>query len=177
MTWLGTLSSLGPPGSGGAAAYVRGQIISDAVGEGFSANQILAGLSAYGYGIARQEGLELVRNEVARQALSPTANQLDLSLPIPQLQQMNAPDNWTGQYLHQVTATWRERQTGGGYVTGTRTFGIKSQDILTPSQAVAAAQDILATPESEGGTPDMPQSYDITSYSLTGAWFDVRRPR
>lgn len=176
MSWLNTVTEISRLGgiTGAAASYLRGVIIQAAVGEGASANSILSALSANGLGIRRDQGLQLVSAEQSRQAAGATASRLNLNSPSSELLGTAPPANWTGQYIHQVTATYRTRDEEGNYILHTRTLGLKSATALTPADAMAAAQDIMTSsiPAEEEGNYPLPS--DVMSMSLTGVWYDVQ---
>ena len=176
MSWLETLGDLSSLGgiSGAAHSYLRGQIITQAVRAGASANSILRGLSGYGLGVRRNQGLALVRGEQARQLAGRTSNALDLTQPIDQLLGTAPPANWTGQFVHQVTVTYRTRTPEGGYELHTRTMGIKSSQLLTPEEATQGALDIMADNALDAEEGDYPLPSDILSVSLSGAWYDTQ---
>lgn len=176
MTWEETLNELagltGIPYQ--ARSYVRGVIITQAVRAGASANRILSTLANYGMGIRRDQGLQLVAEERDRQAAGATAVQLDLNTPVSELLGATPPPNWTGQYVHQIAYTYRETDEDGKYLLHTRTFDIKSATVLTPSDAIAAANDIISqSPQDEEGSFTFNPS-DVVSTALSGAWYDVQ---
>lgn len=176
MSWLDTITEISRLGgiTGAATSYIRGVIISTAVGQGASANSILSALSANGLGIRREQGLQLVSAEKQRQAAGQTASRLGLNTPSSQLLDTVPPENWTGQYIHQVTATYRTRDEEGNYILHTRTLGLKSATALTPADAVAAAQQIMSSevPAEEEGNYPLPS--DVLSMELSGVWYDVQ---
>lgn len=176
MTWLDTLSELNRLGNitGAATSYLRGAIIQQAVSAGASANSILSALSANGLGLRRQQGLALVNEEQSRQAASGTASQLNLTSSTAQLLDTAPPENWTGQYVHQVTATYRTRDEEGNYILHTRTLGLKSTNALTPAQAIQSATDIMTSDVPSDEEADYPLPSDVLSMSLTGTWYDVQ---
>jgi len=162
----------GVPDAG--ASYTRGVLITQGVRAGESANTIINGMSSLGIGIQRTQALNLIRAETERQAAGATANQLDLSAPVDQILAGTPPADWTGQYVHQVVVTWRERDEEGNYVIHDRTFGIKSATVLTSGEAQQAALDIIA----QGASFD-PEHYpidpdSILATSLSGAWYDTQ---
>jgi hypothetical protein len=85
------------------------------------------------------------------------------------------PENWTGRYVHQVTVTYRTRDTEGNYELHTRTLGVKSSTPLSPMAASNAALDIMEEEPEPGGTPRLPDVAGVLSTQLTGVWYDTLR--
>lgn len=178
MSWLETLGEVAALGGVPSAArsYVRGQLISAGVRAGQSANEIIRGLRSVGAGFQRTQALSAIRAESARQMAGATSAQVDLTLPVDQLLGTAAPENWTGQFVHQVAVTWRERDEEGNYSMHAVTKAIKSSQLLTPGEAVAGVYDIMTqNPEApQGGTPGIDPS-SIVAMSLSGVWYDTQR--
>ena len=176
MSWVDVVTEISRLGgiTGAASSYLRGVIIQTAVGQSASANSILSALSGNGLGIRRAQGLQLVSAEQQRQAAGATSSRLALDSSSSQLLGTTPPANWTGQYIHQVTATYRTRDAEGNYIMNTRTLGIKSTTALTPADAMQAATDIMTSsiPAEEEGNYPLPS--DVLSMSLTGVWYDVQ---
>lgn len=176
MSFEGLLSGL--LGSGGipeaAASYVRGQVVTQGVRAGESANSILDGLSRLGIGLQRRSGLLLVRQERLRTAGSLTAAQLDLDTPVSELLGAAPPPGWTGQYVHETAITYRTKDAEGNFMLNRKTMAIKSSSILSAGDAVAASIDIISQfPADPGDSPQIdPDS--IIAGSLTGAWYDTQ---
>lgn len=176
MSWLDTLTEL--TGSGGGAgpgaSYIRGQVITQAVREGASGNQILDALGNAGLGIRRDQGQALISAERARQMAGRTSLQIDPSLTPVDLLSATAPDRWTGQFVHQVAVIYRTKDEEGNYILHTRTLGIKSRTLLSPADAFAAATQIMTSsiPSEEEGEYPLPS--DILSGSLSGVWYDTQ---
>ena len=177
MSWLETLGDLASLGgiSGAAHSYLRGQIITQAVRAGASANSILKALSGYGLGIRRTQGLAMVRGEQARQLAGATANQISATDSLGQLLGTTPPANWTGRYMHQVTVTYRTRTPEGDYQLHTRTLGIKSTELLSPETATQGALDIMNTGALTAEEGAYPLPSDILTSAMTGIWYDTQR--
>ena len=176
MSWIDLLGSIAGLGgvSGEASSYLRGQVINQAVRAGASANSILRALSSNNMGIRRGQGLDLIAQEKARQLAGTTTTQLPPGISADAALGM-APENWTGQYVHQVTATYRTKDEEGNYMLHTRTIGLKGTVPLTPAEAAQAAMDILATPGGEEPTEgNYPKGGDVLSVSLSGVWYDTQ---
>lgn len=176
MTWLDLLGQVA--GLGGiesaARSYLRGQVITQAVRAGASANSILSALSANGLGIRRQQGLDLVANEADRQRSASPIGQVPYDAT-PESVIGAAPENWTGNYVHQVTATYRERDEEGNYTIYTRTMGIKGANLLTPEEAGMAALDIMSTQApGEASEGNYPTAGQVLTVGLTGTWYDTQ---
>lgn len=176
MSWLETLAEIAEPGSApdGAQAYLRGQVIQQAVSQGASGAAALGYLRRAGLGIRTQQFYEAWRAETERQAGAATANQVDWHQPASDALAAAAPAAWTGQYVHQVTLTSRELAPEGNYLLHTRTMAIKSRNVLTPQDAVSAAMQIATMPVSEGGTDIIPDVSSLLGSSLSGVWYDTQ---
>lgn len=176
MTWDSLLSDLSGVISAHAAAasYIRGVVIGQAVRAGASANSILNSLTGAGLGIRRTQGLALVREEVARQALGATSAQINLAQPIDESVLGGAPAGWNGQIIHQVSVVYRTRDEEGNYLLHTRTLGIKSSTVLTPEEAIVAAQSILTQTAEPGASTYIVDPGSVLSMSLSGAWYDTQ---
>ncbi len=85
-----------------------------------------------------------------------------------------APANWTGQYVHQVTATFRTRQDDGSYLTRSRTIGVKAGAPLDPLNAAGVAMYILSSPVEPDDLGNYPAVSDLMTLQLTGVYFDTR---
>jgi len=176
VSWLDLLGSVAGLGgiAGEARSYLRGQVISQAVSAGASANSILRALSANGLGVRRNQGLDLVAQEKSRQLASAGAGQVPFGATADQAL-AGAPHNWTGNYVHQVTTTYRTKDEEGNYLLHTRTIGLKGTTALTPEQAVQAAMDIMATSAiGEAGEGRYPMAGAVLSASLSGVWYDTQ---
>lgn len=175
MSWLGDFGDLqGTLGAEGAQSYARGAIIGAAARAGWSANQTLGALRSAGLGFRRADFLRAYGAVVSGIQASQTASSIPLEaigtpggLPEP-------PANWTGQYLHQVTVTFRQPGEGGQSVILTRTMGIKSAEVLSPFEAAQAALGIIETPVPEEEESGYPSASQVVSVQLTGLWHDTR---
>ena len=176
MTWEGLLSDIaGLTGIPGAAqSYVRGVVITQAVRAGASANSIIRSLSSAGIGVRRQQALQLISAEQSRQAAGATSTQLDLTQPTDVLLAAEPPPGFTGQYIHQVSYTWRTRDAEGNYLLHTRTMAIKSPTILTGLDAMNATQDILSQSDLGPGDNTWVDPNSIIGMSLSGVWYDTQ---
>lgn len=158
----------------GAATMARGLIIANRVGLGWSNNAIQRELSSNGLGISVGQLDPMVRAERARQAAGPTANQLGVDYSTGELLPGVAPDNWTGQYVHQVTTTYRTKDTDGNFQLHTKTMWVKANDPLTPNEAAGDVLDILTAEPEEGEEPTGPELSQVLTTTLTGVWYDTR---
>ena len=177
MPGIGSLQEL--IGLGGipnaARSYVRGAAIDYLTRAGHSANSILSQLSAAGLGVRRQQGLQMISTVRQRQASQLTAGNIPLSSSLRGNIAGEVPANWTGQYFHQVTMTWRGKDEEGNYVLHERTIGFNSADVLTGQEAISAAFDRVneAPPPGEESHYPMAAS-DILAMSLSGVWYDTQ---
>ena len=164
MTWDSLLSDLSGVISAHAAAasYIRGVVIGQAVRAGASANSILNSLTGAGLGIRRTQGL------------GATSAQITLAQPIDESVLGGAPAGWNGQIIHQVSVVYRTRDEEGNYLLHTRTLGIKSSTVLTPEEAIVAAQSILTQTAEPGASTYIVDPGSVLSMSLSGAWYDTQ---
>ena len=177
MSWLEALTDYGADvGNPGVAAYTRGAIIQYRVGQGWSAGSIMRELRVNGLGIRNEQGLSLIRAEQARQSVGLTGAQIGVDYTTGELLPGAPPDNWTGQYVHQVTVTSRERLPDGSYVLHARTMGIVAGQPLSPLGATQSALEQMTQAPTEGEEPTGPQLSDILTTELTGVWYRTGRP-
>jgi len=174
VSWLGDLGGLaGSLDAPGAADYARGAIISSAARAGWSANQALAQLRSVGLGVRRADFLRTYAQTREAIAASQTAQAVPLGQLPAEAIAGAAPEGWTGQYVHQVTATYRSTGEQGETVLTTRTLGIKSSNLLNPFEASQAALGLVEAPIE----PEAESRYggigNLVSLSLTGTWYSV----
>lgn len=176
MAWQEILSEVDSPGllPDGTQAYLRGQVIQQAVSEGASTTSIRSYLSLNGIGLRTSTIGEAIAQERTRQAARSTIAEIDWTSSLASELPMRAPANWTGQYVHQVTAVFRTRDDEGNYLLHTRTFGIKSSSVLSPVDATSAALDIASTPVEEGGSDTGMDVSSLLMISLSGLWYDTQ---
>jgi hypothetical protein len=158
----------------GVADYSRGAIIQWGVGQGFSQNRIESELRGAGVGIQASVQRGLIQAEQARQGASLESTQLAMDYSTGTLLGGVTPENWTGQYVHQVTMTYQEQTGPRAYELHDRTVGLKSSVPLTPSQAIEAAFDIITPEPGEPGTPNAPDLSQVIMSQLTGVWYDTQ---
>lgn len=158
----------------GAMAYTRGAILQAGAEEGYSLGSVRNALA--GYGIDYEEvWLRNAYNGVADIVGNrPAATELSIDTSTGEILSGSPPDNWTGQYVHQVTGQFRAKATTGKYELRTRTFGIKSDVPLTPLDASNAAMQIIEMPVSEDEEDRYGAIGDLLTLNLTGAWYDTR---
>jgi hypothetical protein len=176
MSWSDAFGLYGVDvGAPGVADYARGAIISYGVGQGWSNNRVQREVRAAGLGISVGQLDPMVRAERSRQAQAATSSQLGVDYSTGQILPGTPPANWTGQYVHQVTVTYRTKDEAGAYELHTRTMGIKSSLPLSPMAASNAALDIMEEEPEPGGTPRLPDVSGVLTTQLTGAWYDTLR--
>jgi hypothetical protein len=158
----------------GGMAYARGAIIEAGVREGYSIGSVRQALSGFGISFAGAQ-VSSVYNVLSENiAAGQTAAALSVDAATGQVLSGSPPDGWTGQYVHQVSATFRTQGTTGEYELRTRTMGIKSSELLDPFDAMAAATQIIETPVDEDDEDTYGSSGDLLSLSLSGVWYDTR---
>jgi hypothetical protein len=126
-------------------------------------------------GIRRSQGLDIVRAEQERQGAALTSAQLGVDYSTGAILQGQPPADWTGQYVHQVTVTYRTHDTEGNYELHTRTLGVKSTEALSPMAAVNSALDIMEEEPEAGKTPRLPTTAGVLTAQLSGVWYDTNR--
>ena len=176
VSWLGDLGALQDTlGSEGAETYARGAILNYGARAGYSANATLGMLRQAGVGFRRQDALATFRGIKAQIAAGQTAAMIPVDATTGEILPGTPPDNWTGRYVHQVTATFRSRQEDGTYAVTQRSLGLLSGQPLSPGEAARAALGILETPVGEDSEERYPGVGDVLSLQLTGAWYQTRR--
>jgi len=161
-------------GTEGAESYARGAIITGAVNAGVSKNQTMAMLREAGVGF-RETQVSTVYDLLSDQrAASQTASALNFDSTTGQLLPGNPPENWTGQYTHEVTALFRTRNEAGAYELSSRTMYMKGSTVLTPAEAAANAMSIMEEPPPPESDSELPSVSDLLTLSLTGAWYSTR---
>lgn len=171
MSWVEAFGLAGVDvSSPGVADYSRGAIIQYGVGQGWSQNRIEAELRSAGVGLTAMQQRNMIQAEQARQGASATSAQLPVDYSTGELLGAEPPANWTGQYVHQVTMTYREGAGPGIYELHTRTMGIKSSVPLSPWQASDASLGLL---EQNPESPNLPQQAQVLATQLTGVWYDT----
>lgn len=159
--------------SPGAQSYARGQIIGAGARAGESGASVLGSLRAFDLGLRTQDFYDVWRAVRAQVGAALSATQLSVDVTTGEILPGTPPTNWTGQYVHQVTATFRTRDDEGNYELHQRTLGIKSTNALSPFEAAQAAMGILETPVDEDDEGGYAESGDLMSLQLTGAWYDT----
>jgi hypothetical protein len=159
----------------GGVAYARGAIIQAAVREGYGIGSLTQALQ--GYGISFTAGQVSQSYHAYEQILAQgqTEAQLSVDADTGEVLGGNPPDNWTGQYVHQVTATFRARTSSGAYELRTRTLGIKSSALLTGAESVNAAQTIIEMPVSDDDEDTYGAVGDLLYSQPTGVWYATSR--
>jgi hypothetical protein len=161
-------------GAEGAEAYARGAIITAAVNSEVSKNQTMAMLRAAGVGFRETQVSTIYDLLSDQRAASQTASALNFDSTTGQILPGNPPENWTGQFTHEVTATFRTRSETGVYELSSRTLYLKGSTVLTPEEASQAAMGILSEPPETEGYEEMPDVTSLLTMSLTGAWYTTR---
>ena len=172
MSVFGDLSELaGTLDSAGAVAYARGAIIQAGVLGGASANATLSALRDAGVGFNRANFLQTWREAQDQLGPAQRAGSLPLDASTGQIVPGEPPGDWTGQMVHQVTATWRTKETDGTWSIHSKPYGIIDTAWLTPAQAAQSALDMINTPMSSDEAERYPSGGDILSLTLTGGWY------
>ncbi len=161
--------------SPGTAAYYRAMGIQAGVSAGASSNAIIRALQGQGLSFRRTQMLSTISQARNRSALSSTANQVPMAESVGDVLPGAAPQGWTGNYVHQVTATYRSIDEEGNYLLHTRTLGLVGRNVLTPEEATGAAYDLMSQTPPSDEESNYPLSADILSLELTGAWYQVRQ--
>ena len=172
MSWLGDLGGLDQSQwTEGGEVYARGAIIAGAARAGWSGAAALGQLRSMGRGSRRQDVYRAWNTVQDQWASNQTARALDVDASSGLAIAGQPPADWTGQYVHQVTATFRTPGEDGTYITEARTLGLKSNELLTPWGSAQGAMSILETPleaDAEGGYGTVG---DLVSLQLTGVWY------
>jgi hypothetical protein len=159
----------------GAISYARGAVIAAGARQGASANAIMGQLAGTPLGIQRSVGLGIIREFKDQIAAGQTATALGFDASSGELLLGAPPANWTGQYNHEVTATFRTKDEEGNWMLNFVTRNITSNEPLSPQEAANAAMDILATPADPDADSEPPDINAVISVQLTGAWYRTAR--
>jgi hypothetical protein len=138
------------------ATYTRTQLASlirPDVEAGASANSILRALAGQGLGVRRSDGLALIRQVKSSIAASDAVQ----SLAMDSIPTTDMIDEWAGgragTYLYRVQLYVRDGGEGGlGFMS--KFFDIQSDDLITPAEAQARAEDIWTSNEGQGKYPN-----------------------
>jgi hypothetical protein len=155
----------------GGEAYVRGQIIEAGVREGYSIGSVRNALAGYGVGFTSGQVSSIYNALSENIAAGQTATALNIDASTGEILGGTPPENWTGQYVHQVTATFRSVSMAGDYELRTRTLGIVSDNPLTSLQAQDQAMSIIESPIDEEDEDKYGSAGDLLSMSLSGTWY------
>lgn len=158
----------------GGTAYARGAIIQAGVNEGYSIGSVRSALSGYGVSFSSGQVSSIYNNLAGIREAGQTASALPVDVSTGEIFAGEPPDDWTGSYVHQVTATFRSQLESGGYELRTRTIGIKSSELLTPFEASQAAMSLIDQPIDEEDQDTYGGIGNLLTTSLTGAWYDTR---
>lgn len=174
MSFLEGLDLIGADlGSEGAVAYARGAIIGAGARAGASTYAVAKALRENGIGFRYINIRDTLAAAVAELAAGQSATALQVDSTTGEILPGTPPADWTGQYVHQVTATFRTRDDEGNYQLHQRTLGIKGSTVLTPYEAAQAALGILETPEDDDTEGGYGAAGDLLSMQLTGVWYDT----
>jgi hypothetical protein len=158
----------------GVQDFTRGAIVQWGVGQGLSGNAILQTMSDVGVGLQRTQGLALVSAERERRGASLTSAQLNVDYSTGSILDATPPFNWTGEYVHQVTVTYREKVADNTFELHTRTVGIKAGAPLTPFAAIEGAMNYLSALPDDPESPNLPERSQVILSQLTGVWYDTQ---
>ena len=159
----------------GAISYARGAVIAAGARAGASANDIIGALSGTPLGIRRSTALQVIAEYKDQIAAGQTATALPIDTSSGELLTGTPPANWTGQYNHEVTATYRTKDSEGNWFLEHVQRNITSPVPMTPAEAISAAMDILATPADLDADSEAPDINSVISLALTGAWYRTAR--
>lgn len=157
----------------GADAYTTGAILASGAAAGASIGSVTRALRSAGLGFQSSQISAVYKGIAAQVAANATASALSVDASTGEIMGGTPPANWTGQYVHQVTATFRTRDDQGNYGLSQRTLGIKSASVLTPFEAAQDALGIISAPDEGNGGSSFVDSGDLLGLTLTGAWYDT----
>jgi hypothetical protein len=158
----------------GGTAYARGAIIEAGVREGYSIGSVRQALAGYGVGFSSSQVSETYNALSGIISAGQTAAALPVDVTTGEIFAGPPPENWTGQYVYQVTATFRAQTESGGYELRTRTMGVKSTEVLSANDAVNAAMSLVNAPVEEEDEDTYGGMGNLLTMSMTGAWPDTR---
>lgn len=158
----------------GADEFMTGSILRAGAAAGASTNSVIRALQSAGLGFRESQVSAVYSALRAQTEANATASSLSVDSSTGQLLAGNPPEGWTGQYVHQVTATFRTRDDQGNYILSQRTLGVKSTSVLTPFDAAQSALSVINTPVEGDDQDRYGGSGDLLGLTLTGAWYDTR---
>lgn len=173
MSWaegLGGLSDALSSGAPGAAAYARGAIIYAGAQAGASGQSVISQLRSLGISIRRSDFYQTWNAIQDRIGSGTTSMSIPLGVASGAPLVGEPPAGWQGQFVHEVTATIRERTSDGGYALRTITRFVNNGDILSPVEASNQVITMLTTP-SDRGVAYVAKASDLLATSLTGLWY------
>ena len=169
-TWGPVIDAIGDEG---AAAYLRGYVIAPLIASGYSAGTALRELQAAGLSFRSQDFYRAWSQVSSQVTAAQESPYLAYDISAGTITGNNPPANWTGQYQHQVTATFRTRQDDGSYLTRYRTIGVKADSVLDPLMAAGNALEIMSSPVDPDDEDKYPAVSDLMTLQLTGVWFQT----
>jgi hypothetical protein len=159
----------------GAVNYARGAIIAAGAAAGASTYAVAKVLRQNGIGLR----ITTVRDTLAAVAEQVNSGRAAGSLPLDasagELLSGAPPPNWTGQYVHQVTATFRTKDAEGNFDLYSTTRSVVSNVPLSPYEAGQAALQILTEQSNPNYPEEQPGEDDVVSMALTGVYYRTSR--
>lgn len=171
MSDLGNLAdALSDDMSEGAIAYTRGAWMWGAAARGEDFNPTYRAMVGTPVGMRRDQALALWQDIQTTQAEAGAANAVGFDQLAAGTVYDVPPANWTGQYTYRVNFTSRLRGAEGEYYLESTPKWFITGSVLTPEEAVNAAQTMLDLPAGVG-TPDSIDPNQVIMANLSGAWY------
>lgn len=174
MSLLGDFGDvLGGDESEGAIAYARGAWLWGAASRGESFNSAYRAMVGTPAGINRAQALSMWQDIQTTLSEAGGAGAIGFDQLASGALAETAPQNWTGQYTYRVNFTTRTREDDGSYSLESTPKWFITSSVLTPEQAVSAAQTMIELPAGVG-SPSGIESGDVIMANLSGAWYRTR---
>lgn len=174
MSLLGDFGDvLGDSPSEGSIAYTRGAWLWGAASRGESFNSAYRAMVGTPAGIKRETALSMWQDIQTTLSEAGGAGAIGFDQLASGALAEQAPENWTGQYTYRVNFTTRTGNSGEGYELESTPKWFITGSVLTPEQAVSAAQTMIELP-SGVGSPSGIEAGDVIMANLSGAWYRTR---
>jgi hypothetical protein len=174
MSLLGDLGdAIGDDLSGGAIAYSRGAWLYGAASRGESFSSAYQAMVGTPLGIRRDQALSMWQDIQTTLTEASAAGAIGFDQLASGALSDTPPTNWTGQYTYRVNFTTRTLDDDGTYRLETTPKWFITGSVLTPEDAVTAAQNLIELPAGVG-TPDAIEPDEVVMANLSGAWYRTR---
>lgn len=174
MSLLGDFGDvLGDSPSEGSIVYARGAWLWGAASRGESFASAYSAMVGTPAGLRRDQALSMWQDIQTTLSEAGAAGAIGFDQLASGALADQAPENWTGQYTYRVNFTTRTREDDGSYSLESTPKWFITGSVLTPEEAVSAAQTMIELP-SGVGSPSGIEAGDVIMANLSGAWYRTR---